>query len=264
MKKLFSVRNEASEPAAQIMCYGPLGEKNGSNAVVPADFKAALDAIGRDREIVVRINSPGGNLWDGMAIHNMLSAIRSRVVCAIDGLAGSAASIIALAGRKCTIPKAGLFMIHMPVIGTYGSAADLRAEAEKLDKHTDIIVGIYQEKTGKPESQILAAMEKETWFSGTEAFDFGFADELSEEEPAAATALGFDFTAAGFKHVPPEILRAVQGEAYQVAGDEEETQEMRERLDRIEATERSIAWIKAWTAEHMPELAAEIDGRPGL
>ena len=130
------------------------------------------------KTITLRINSPGGQVFDGFAIYNALKAHPAQVNVKIEGVAASIASIIALAGDSVQIAETGYFMIHDPSSYAFGTAADLRKEAELLDKLRDSIADVYAKASGKPIEAIKAQMSAETWFNADEAVAFGLADSV--------------------------------------------------------------------------------------
>ena len=179
----YSPRAAANE-AATIHIFDQIGEDWFSNSGITAkSFAETLQAVGPG-PLNVEINSPGGNVWDGLAIYNMLRGRQSAVTTRVVGVAASIASIIALAGDTVEIADAALMMIHDPSGLTAGTSEDMRKMADALDQHAAILSGVYEKKTGKTASAIRAAMKAETWFTSAEAISFGLADKLSEEKPA--------------------------------------------------------------------------------
>lgn len=209
----FSIKNVSTGEAAEITINGEIGEDwfgEGTNA---KDFKAALDLIPRDRKILVLIDSPGGNVWDGLAIANLLKERRANVTVKIYGVALSIASVIAIAGSKVILCKTSQYMAHDPWSGLYvvGTEEDIAEEAERarnaLKAAKRSIIIAYKERTGKSEEDIAALMKAETWYVGQEAKDAGFVDEISDEE-----ALLNSFDLSNFKRVP-EAFRKLQNSA---------------------------------------------------
>ena len=179
----YSPRAAATEPAT-IQIFDQIGEDWFSNSGVTAkSFAETLQAVGPG-PLNVEINSPGGNVWDGLAIYNMLRGRQATVTTKVVGVAASIASIIALAGDTVEIADAALMMIHDPSGITAGTSDDMRKMADALDQHAAILAGVYEKKTGKTASAIRAAMKAETWFTSSEAIDFGLADSISEKQPA--------------------------------------------------------------------------------
>jgi ATP-dependent Clp endopeptidase proteolytic subunit ClpP len=183
-----SAKDDPDSPA-QILIYDQIGKDWWTNDGVSAkEFADALAGIPRDRDIEVFINSPGGNVWDGLAIYHQLRARGSRVKTYVDGVAASIASIIALAGEKVVMPKNALMMIHEAAGFAMGNATDMEEMAEMLRKHDEVLAGIYAARTGQTEKEVRKMMKAETWMSGAEALDLGFCDECTEEERMAACA----------------------------------------------------------------------------
>ena len=179
----YSPRAAANEPA-NIQIFDQIGEDWFSNSGVTAkSFAETLQAVGPG-PLNVDINSPGGNVWDGFAIYNMLRGRQAPVTTKVVGVAASIASIIALAGDTVEIADAALMMIHDPSGLAAGTSEDMRKMADALDQHAAILAGVYEKKTGKTASAIRAAMKAETWFTSAEAIDFGLADSITEKQPA--------------------------------------------------------------------------------
>lgn len=190
MPKWLEIKNkaESTEPV-EILIYDQIGKDWWDGSGVQANhFAEALKEIPKDREITVAINSPGGNVWDGLAIYHQLKARGDKVTTRVDGLAASIASIIALAGHEVQIPANALFMIHDPSGVCMGTAEEMEKMAAELDKHADVLAGIYAEKTGRSADDMRALMRDETWFTGEEAVTSGFADQVTDEISLSASA----------------------------------------------------------------------------
>lgn len=198
-KQWFKIKNQ-DDPAkpVEILIYDQIGKDWWDDSGVGAkDFAESLKAIPADKQILVCINSPGGNVWDGLAIYHQLEARKNRVTTRIDGIAASTASVIALAGKEVQMPAGALFMIHDPWTICVGNAADMQKAIDGLKAHKDALVAIYEKKSGKTSAEIAEKMSAETWFTGTEAKDFGFIDTVTEEEAAKN-----NFDLSGFRRVP--------------------------------------------------------------
>lgn len=154
------------------------------------------------KTINVRINSPGGDVFDGMAIFNALRRHDAKVVSHIDGLAASIASVIALAGEEVHIADNAFFMIHNPFALTIGTAAELRKTADVLDKVGGQILNIYRSKTGKTDAEIQQWMDSETWFNSGEAKVAGFIDNIVG---GGDVQDAFNLSQFQFKHIPEPI-----------------------------------------------------------
>ena len=137
----------------------------------------ALRAIG-DRPVTVTINSPGGDVFEGLAIYNLLREHPAEVTVKIIGLAASAASFIAMAGDKIEIAKSGFFMIHNSWVIAMGDRHALRDVAEWLEPFDASMAEIYADRSGQTSDALVTMMDKETWIGGKDAVDMGFADEF--------------------------------------------------------------------------------------
>jgi len=199
-----------SENSAEIYIYGEIGESwdEGDGMISARDFVSELNQIPIGKSINVRIDSPGGVVYDGLTIYHRLKERSQDVTVTIDGLAGSAASFVACAGHKTRIPASGIAMIHDPIWVVYGNAKQMRQTASVLDVHSDAIASIYQAKTGRGLEEIKAILDAETWMTGVEAVAFGLCDELIDYTPiskviderfAAKLKDRSKFTALGWK-----------------------------------------------------------------
>ncbi|MBP2208172.1 ATP-dependent protease ClpP protease subunit [Rhodococcus percolatus] len=164
-------------------------------------------------EIVVRLNSPGGDAFDGIAIMNALRAHSATVTVRIDGLAASAASVIAMAGDEIVMGEGSQMMIHEAWLYTSGSADYLRSEADRLDKMTDSITSLYARRAGGEFDEWRALVAAETWFTAEEAVAAGLADKVGTSAPdSGAPTAAFNlshFRFAGRDHAPaPRIPSA--------------------------------------------------------
>jgi ATP-dependent Clp protease protease subunit len=157
----------------------------------------------------VLINSPGGDVFDGIAIHNIIATEREKVDVEVLGLAASAASIIALAGKSLTIDAGGFFMIHNVWTFAMGDADDFRKQADDLDKISGELVNIYEAHSNLSASEIKEFMDDETWFTAAEAVEHGFADEQIEHEEMAAS-ISVDSKYA-YKHIPERFRGSDEG-----------------------------------------------------
>lgn len=152
--------------------------------MTPRQFSDELNALGAVAEIVVRINSGGGDVFAANAIYTRLKDNKAKIIVKIDGWAGSAATIIAMAGDVIEIPGNGVFMVHDPKMGARGyfSAEDFKKAAEELNVIKQSIINGYALKTGKSTEEISAIMSAETWYDGKQAVDAGFCDRLMFED----------------------------------------------------------------------------------
>lgn len=172
----------------------------------PKEFKARLDEIKGAKSIKLLLNSPGGSVFDGMAIYNLLAAHRDKLDIEVVGLAASIASIIALAGRKLTMAEGSYYMIHNPLTIMIGDAEELRKTADVLDKMKGDLVAIYGKKSGLKDNEISQLMDDETWLTADEAIEKGFADDSEDYGEIAAKAE--PAMLAKFSKVPEAIAKA--------------------------------------------------------
>lgn len=210
MKNWFTIQNKADTGPAEILIYDQIGKDWFSgDGIAAKDFAEALAQIPKDKQIVVGINSPGGNVWDGLAIYHQLKARGEKVTTRVDGIAASIASVIALAGAKVQMPANALMMIHRAWGMAAGNAADMAKMAGDLEKHDAVIASIYSAKNKKSTQDNFDAMTKETWFSGAEAKSWGFVDEVTDAQSIAAL---FDPQRFNFKNFPAAAGPLPQGE----------------------------------------------------
>lgn len=181
MKSWYSIQAKADQ-AAEISIYDEIGYWGVTAKQFIGDLKA-IDAT----TIKLAINSPGGAVFDALAIYNALRQHPANVEVTIMGVAASAASVIAMAGDTVVMPENAFMMIHNPLNMAYGNADDLREMADVLDKIGASLVGIYAKRTGLPEDEIKALLDAETWLNAEEAVLKGFADELQPELNVAAS-----------------------------------------------------------------------------
>ena len=156
--------------------YDPIGYDYWDDSGVTAKrISAALRSLD-GADVVVNINSPGGDVFEGLAIYNLLREYKGHVTVRVLGVAASAASFIAMAADEIQIARAGFFMIHNAWTGVWGDRNDLRETADFLEQIDDTIADIYHVKSGLSMDELKADMDKERWINGRDAIDSGFAD----------------------------------------------------------------------------------------
>lgn len=195
-----SIENKTDDQAT-VRIYDEIGMW-GTTAADFANQVAALDV----KAIDLRLNSPGGSVFDGTAIYNTLASHKARVDVTVDGVAASIASVIAMAGDSVTMGRGARMMIHNPSGLVLGNASDMREMANLLDMLAEDIAGFYAARAGGDTSHWLAAMAAETWYSAQEAVDAGLADgTLAPAEGAPSDHLKtFDLRAYGFRYADRE------------------------------------------------------------
>jgi len=199
MKNWYSIC--ALNEGAEISIYDEIG----AYGVSAKAFLADIGKLPDKAPLTLRLNSPGGSVFDAVAIYNALQRHAGNVTVSIDGIAASAASYIAMAGDEIIMPENAFLMIHDPSGMVMGTAADMRSMAEALDKIGGSLLRGYAAKSGKAEKDIAKLMAKETWLDAAEALDMGFADTMAEPVKMAAS-----FDVSRFRNTPPEIVEAVK------------------------------------------------------
>jgi len=186
MKPWFKIWSKTGK-TAEILIHEDIGENwwDGSG-VTSKGFIEAVRALGELDDITVRINSRGGSLYDGVAIYNYLRTHSANVTVVVDGIAASAASVVAMAGDEIVMPAASTLMIHDPITFAFGNAAEMRKAAEDLDKVKEGFISAYTNKTGMPREDVWDLMTAETYMTAAEAVEWGFADRVDEETKVAA------------------------------------------------------------------------------
>lgn len=202
MRPCFVFTNLAAADAAPATLS--IYDEIGFWGVQAADFRASLASV-TAKVINVEINSPGGDVFTGLAIYNMLRASGKEIVVKVMGVAASAASLIAMAGDKIIMPKNTFLMVHNPM-AEYGhaNAADLRDTAAMLEKIGASLLATYVAKTGMDEAEMTALLATNTWLTADEALSMGFATEVTEDIKATAA---FDMTRAD---LPVNVVAAMR------------------------------------------------------
>lgn len=153
------------------------------------------------KEVLVRINSGGGSVTEGFAIYNLLMEHPARVTTRVDGLAGSIASIILMAGAEREVARNAVVMIHNPFAMVDGEATELRALANVLDMHAAQMLSIYASRTGQTVEKVKAMCDATTWMSAAEAVSLGFATSITESEAKIAAAIRPEDIGSAPEHV---------------------------------------------------------------
>ena len=202
-KNWYSIKAAAEgKSAAEVYIFDYIGYWD----ISARNFIDELKAIDAD-QIDLHINSPGGSVFDGVAIQNSIKHHKANVTVYIDGIAGSIASIIALSGDQVYIAENAYVMIHNPSSIVWGEAQDMLKEAEVLDKLADGLAGDYARQMDITTDEARALMDAETWYLGQEAVDAGYADSTFAGTQAAAS---FDLKRFSAKAPPAAIERFTQ------------------------------------------------------
>lgn len=196
----FQVSNLAKD-TAEILIYDEIG----SWGIGAKDFITAFPKNATN--VVISMNSAGGDVFDGLAIFNHLLNSPAKVTVKIDGLAASIASVIAMAGDEVIMAENAMMMIHNPWTLSVGTAADMRKSADLLDKTKKGLVNAYTMRTGMSDEEVSVLMDAETWMTAEEAVEMGFADTITEPVKIAAS---FDLSkfrnTPDFLHIKDEVV----------------------------------------------------------
>ena len=176
MKRFWNwIRNEAGGRVLRLK--GPIDEESfWGDEVTPKAFREELEADSGD--ITVWINSPGGDCVAAAQIYNMLMDYKGDVTVKIDGIAASAASVIAMAGTKVLVSPVSMLMIHNPMTAAFGNSEEMQKAIEMLSSVKDSIINAYEIKTGLSRAKLSHLMDAETWMDANKAVELGFADGI--------------------------------------------------------------------------------------
>ena len=163
-----------------------------SDEVTPAMFKEELFA--GNGPILLHINSPGGDCIAASQIYTMLMEYTGSVTVKIDGIAASAASVIAMAGTSVLMAPTSLMMIHNPMTAAFGSKVEMEKAIEMLEEVKESIVNAYELRTGLSRARISHLMDSETWMNAKRAIELGFADGMLTDEKVTAEMPAFEFS----------------------------------------------------------------------
>lgn len=207
-KKFWQFRNQTEE-SAELLLYGDISDTSWwGDEVTPKQFADELNALGGINEITVRINSGGGDVFAATAIGNMLEQHKASVTAKIDGLCASAATIVACHCSKVVAANDSTYMIHPVKMGLFGyaDAVTLQQYLDALGAIRDNIISLYAKKTGRDKDEVAEQMDNTSWFTGAEAKENGFVDELiddtEDEETVIENRGGLLFVNSIGTHIP--------------------------------------------------------------
>lgn len=196
MKNWFSIQAKADK-TAEISIYDEIGAWGVTAKQFIGEIRA-LDVA----TLRLAINSPGGSVFDALAMYNALRQHPAQVEVTVMGVAASAASLVAMSGDRIVMPENAFMMIHNPLNFAFGNASDLREMADVLDKIGASLVATYAARTGQPEDMVRELLDAETWLNAEEAVALGFADEM---QPALKVAAAFDMD-----RLPDNVRAAIE------------------------------------------------------
>lgn len=210
LQKFFQMKASADGKSADIFIYGEITkwawEELGE--VSSITFKSELDALGDDvGTINLYINSPGGSVFEGLAIGNMLKRHKARVIAHVDALAASIASVIAMFADEVRMASNSLMMIHNAWTWASGNAEQLRKAADDIERINESVIQSYLDKAGDKlnNDTLKSLLDSETWLSAEEAFNYGLCDAIDDFNEAAACI--DEKLINQYKNVPQQLLQ---------------------------------------------------------
>ncbi|WP_433943470.1 head maturation protease, ClpP-related [Paenibacillus sp. SN-8-1] len=171
-RKFETIHNETAG-TTEVTIYGIIGDSWWEDSVSASDIDNVLKNISGD--IVINLNSPGGDAFDGIAIYNRLKKHNGKVTINVDGWACSAASVIAMAADELVMGLGSMIMIHEASSLVWGTKTEMRKEADVLDELEEGLIDIYMTKASVSREEIRNMVDAETWFGAQKALDIGFA-----------------------------------------------------------------------------------------
>ncbi len=208
--RMFAAAKKAESNDLLLYLYDDIGASFWADGVTAKGIAAAIAEAGKLDSITLRINSPGGDVFEGIAIMNLVRTQGVPVNVIIDGLAASAASVIAMAGNTITMADNSLMMIHNAWTVSAGDAAAMRKTADILDKISGTIADTYAAKSGMDAAAVRELMDAETWLNAKEAVEKGFATAIADggDDANGAMALAASFNLkARFANVPESLAK---------------------------------------------------------
>lgn len=200
--------NAKAGDRAEILIYEDVGE-GWFGGVSAKKFAADLKGMGDIKDIDVRINSFGGDVFDGLAIYRQLADHRAKIAVHIDGVAASIASVIAMAGDEINIAAPGFFMIHNAWGMAVGNSTDMRSVADRLEAVSGAIADVYVARTKNSGADVKQWMDEERWFTAAEAMEAGFVTRVVDNVERMAAS--FNPQIHKFKGMPAALSVAPTG-----------------------------------------------------
>lgn len=232
----------------------------------PGQFRAFTKKLEPNEELQISINSPGGSVYGGIAIANMirqLSANGHKTTAFVEGLAASIASVIMCACDKVVLGESSLIMIHNCWSIVQGDANTLRKEADSMDVMNDAIISFYRSKFDLSPEKLKSLMDQETWFSGKEAADFNFNCEVIADEVGYKIAAKLkDIDLSKFKHLPKALKEIIMEKEEEIKKVDDEVKNEEVVEDKVEETQAEVV-EEAKAEEPKEEMVAkaEVDKR---
>ena len=259
----FNPANAATNESAELILYGEISsyESWWRDTITPQQFSDELTALGDIEDLTVRINSGGGDVFAATAIFTRLKSHKATITVIIDGWACSAATIIAMAGDVIKIPAAACFMIHDPALTIWGhyEEDDFVRFQNELITAKNCIINAYTLKTGKDKADISALMKAETWYTGEEAVEAGFCDEVLFAEGAKNKAFAMVADMSRYKNAPKNLFNRLTPPAPPAAESGVLNNTTNQNKEGVKSTmsNPTINTVEELTAAY-PQLAAQI------
>ncbi len=204
------IRNQDSgEEATQrvLELYGTIAEESWfDDDITPQEFRDEL--FSGSGPVTIWINSPGGDCIAASQIYTMLMDYKGDVTVKIDGIAASAASVIAMAGTKVLMAPTGMMMLHNPATIAFGDHVDMEKAIEMLSEVKESIINAYEIKTSLPRRQLSKMMDETTWMNAKKAVELGFADDILSDEKLSSAAEAYEFSQSAVENALVNKLSA--------------------------------------------------------
>lgn len=224
-----TVKFQARGSKGEIWLYDQIGASFWGDGITAKSFQKDLSALGKVTNIDLRINSPGGDVFEGFAIYNQLAQHPAEIDVYVDGVAASIASVIAMSGDKIRMAKNSMMMIHNPQGVAVGDEREMDRVKALLGQVKSNLTSTYVDRTGNKAADIEAWMDDETWFTAEAAVERGFADAVIGEQAVAAC-----FDMSRFRKVPQALQEGLR------AGTTPDDSMRRMRMDRMRASASAI------------------------
>ena len=231
-KRFWNWANQAEdEPSAErvLEIYGTIAEESWfDDDITPQMFRDELFA--EHGPVTIWINSPGGDCIAASQIYAMLMDYKDEVTVKIDGIAASAASVIAMAGTKILMAPTAMMMIHNPSTGAYGDHKDMEKVIEMLDEVKESIINAYEIRTDLSHAQLSHMMDETTWMNAKKAVDLGFADALLEDTKRTVNVEAYSFSTTSIENA---IMNKIAAKVKAKAADKPEGRSVDELMERL-------------------------------
>ena len=231
-KKFWEWKNQTDEDGTRervLEFYGTIAEDSWfDDDITPAMFKAELFA--ETGPVTIWINSPGGDCNAASQIYAALMDYEGDVTVKIDGMAASAASVIAMAGTKVLMAPTAMMMIHNPSTGAYGDHKDMEEVIAMLDEVKEGIINAYEIRTGLSHAQLSHMMDETTWMNAKKAVELGFADALLEDAKRAVNVEAYSFSTTSIENA---IMNKIAAKVKAKAADKPEGRSVDELMERL-------------------------------